>query len=387
MVVQKKVLILNFSNSSTDPRPRRSIDLFKDLNYHVTNVSYGNYFKNNSFYLLIPPKTNSFNRLIRIFLILMASILPSRNLRNVITDYTLNIHKLNNIMLNQNFDLIVVEDLYLLRIAFLVKKRGKVIFDAREYYPRQLDGDLWFDLVERRRRLKVCRDFLSRCDAILTVSKNILTEYQKDFNVDPILYRSTPNYVDIPLKATEPNRIKLVYHGYANRNRKIENYVELAQLLGRHFSIDLYLVGDQKYIQELKNLTSEIINVSVREPVKFENIIETLTQYDIGLAYYGPATLNLKYSLPNKFFEYLQARLMVVAGPSPDMGEIIKQYKCGIVTDSYSVNSLADKILSLTTTDIDNFKEGSQKAAIDLNFEKEKSVLIKVIESLANKII
>jgi glycosyltransferase involved in cell wall biosynthesis len=382
MVVQKRVLILNLSNSSTDPRPRRSIDLFKDLNYHVTNISYDTYYKNDSFYKLIPPNTNSFNRLIRIFLILMASILPSKNLGGILNDYTLNIHKLYKIMSNQNFDLIMVEDLYLLRIAFLVKKRGKVIFDAREYYPRQLDGDLWFDLVERRRRLKVCGDFLSRCDAILTVSKNILTEYQKDFNVDPILYRSTPNYVDLLPKPTEPNRINLVHHGYANRNRKIENYVELAQLLGARFSIDLYLVGDQEYIQELKNLTLEVFNVTIREPVKFENIIETLTQYDIGLAYYEPTVLNLKFALPNKFFEYLQARLMVVAGPSPDMSEIIKQFKCGVVTDSFSVNSLADKILSLTSIDIDILKRGAQKAALDLNFEKEKSVLIKVIESL-----
>jgi glycosyltransferase involved in cell wall biosynthesis len=173
-----------------------------------------------------------------------------------------------------------------------------------------------------------------------------------------------------------------VHHGYANRNRKIENYVELAQLLGARFSIDLYLVGDQEYIQELKNLTLEVFNVTIREPVKFENIIETLTQYDIGLAYYEPTVLNLKFALPNKFFEYLQARLMVVAGPSPDMSEIIKQFKCGVVTDSFSVNSLADKILSLTSIDIDILKRGAQKAALDLNFEKEKSVLIKVIESL-----
>lgn len=384
MSVQKRVLILNLSNSSTDPRPRRSIDLFKDLNYHVTNISYETYYKNDSFYKLIPPNANYFNRLIRIFLILMASIVPSRNLRSIINDYTLNIHKTYKIMPVQNFDLIMVEDLYLLRIAFLIKQQGKVIFDAREYYPRQLDGDLWFDFVEGRRRLKVCRDFLSRCDAILTVSKNIMTKYQKDFNVDPILYRSTPNYVDIPLKTTEPNRIKLVHHGYANRNRKIENYVELAKLLGARYSIDLYLVGDQKYIQEIRNSTSQIFNVSIKEPVKFENIVENLMQYDIGLAFFEPTTFNLKFSLPNKFFEYLQARLIVAVGPSPDMSEIIEQYKCGVKSDIFSVHSLADKILSLTSIDIDNLKNGAQKAALDLNFEKEKSVLIKVIESLTN---
>lgn len=51
----------------------------------------------------------------------------------------------------EKFDLLIVEDIQLLPLAFELKGEGKIL-DAREYYPRQNEGELWFELFEKKRR-------------------------------------------------------------------------------------------------------------------------------------------------------------------------------------------------------------------------------------------
>jgi hypothetical protein len=69
----------------------------------------------------------------------------------------------------------------------------------------------------------------------------------KEFGVDAEVYRSTPLYVDHPVHPTDPERIRMVYHGAANRNRRIENLIEIVSLLDDRFSLDLILTGNLRY--------------------------------------------------------------------------------------------------------------------------------------------
>jgi hypothetical protein len=215
----------------------------------------------------------------------------------------------------------------------------------------------------------------------LTVSKGLIQEYEREFGVRPILFRSVPKYKDIKPRATDSRRIRLVYHGAANKNRKLENLVELATLLDDRFSLDLILVGDHKNINHLTTLTSKIKNVSIKEPVEYQDIIENISQYDIGLAFFEPTTFNLLHALPNKFFEFIQARLMLAVGPSPDMAELVYKYELGIVSDDFTIKSLKNKLNSLTYKDIDKFKSASHRASVELNFENEKDVFLTLLSS------
>ena len=42
--------------------------------------------------------------------------------------------------------------------------------------------------------------------------------------------------------------------------------------------------------------------IKIKEPVEFDELVNSLNSYDIGLFYVEPLTDNLKYCLPNKLF-------------------------------------------------------------------------------------
>ena len=48
--------------------------------------------------------------------------------------------------------------------------------------------------------------------------------------------------------------------------------------------------------------------------------------------------------MPNKFFEYIQARIVPAIGPSPEMARIAREWDCGIVADDYTPEALAAAI-------------------------------------------
>ena len=108
------------------------------------------------------------------------------------------------------------------------------------------------------------------------------------------------------------------------------------------------------------------------------------SNYDIGFFYNEPLTFNLRHSLPNKFFEFIQARLAVAIGPSPDMAFIVNQYGCGIVASSFTVESMADSMNQLTSDHIDVMKKNADKAAKLLNYELECNRFIEILEKIHN---
>ena len=64
--------------------------------------------------------------------------------------------------------------------------------------------------------------------------------------------------------------------------------------------LHLYLVGDQNYINELKQIYLINKKIYFYNPVPFCEIVHTANQYDVGLCYFEPVTFNLKHCLPNK---------------------------------------------------------------------------------------
>ena len=65
--------------------------------------------------------------------------------------------------------------------------------------------------------------------------------------------------------------------------------------------------------------------VSVRRPVGPDELIATLSEFDVGIIFDRPVTRNAELSLPNKLFEYLMAGLAVVAPRLSGMGPLLDE--------------------------------------------------------------
>ena len=117
-------------------------------------------------------------------------------------------------------------------------------------------------------------------------------------------------------------------------------------------------------------------------------ITKAINAYDIGLYMIPPATFNLRMALPNKFFEFIQARLMVAAWPLEEIKPIIDAEGVGLCTDQFTVESMANALTVLTPEEIASAKLRSGLAAnallcAEVNAEKMVAVADELAESVS----
>jgi glycosyltransferase involved in cell wall biosynthesis len=286
----------------------------------------------------------------------------------------------------KNIDLFIVHSLQFLPLALQLKKRmkGAVIFDAHDYHPLQ-QNKLWywkpvvFPLLN-----KFHKCYLPKIDCMITVSETLSMKYYKEYGIKPEVVRNIPFYYPAEFKKTDAGSIKMIYHGYTERYRKLENLIELMRYLNPRYSLDLMLLNiDPPYMNFLEKISKAIsTRINFKKPVKFVEVIPTLANYDIGIYLLGNRDFNLDTCLPSKFFQSIMAGNAVVSGVSPEMGKIIKQYNCGIYIDNINYRQTAYRLNSLTAEEIDRMKQNSLLAAKELNAENEMQKFMDIVKRL-----
>ena len=69
--------------------------------------------------------------------------------------------------------------------------------------------------------------------------------------------------------------------------------------------------------------------IRILPPVKSDDVVYTINQYDIGVFLIPPVNFNYANTLPNKLFDFIQARLGIAIGPTPEMASIVDRYGNG----------------------------------------------------------
>lgn len=264
----------------------------------------------------------------------------------------------------RQFDVIFCDDLVLLPLALENKKEAKVIFDAREFYPMQMEGNFRWRLLFSGFNDWMCKKYLDKPDLCYTVSPGLAKAYENHYGRKFEVLMSCPDKKDIKPSCVSADHIKLVHQGGASRNRKLENMIYMMDYVDSRFTLDLLLCGgDADYAAWLKELASARANVRVPDPIPYESLIEGLADYDIGINFMPPTTMNFQYALPNKLFEAIQARLALAVGPLEEMSRFVQKERIGIVSDDFEPKNIAQCLNRLTKEEIARFKGQSHKAA------------------------
>jgi hypothetical protein len=175
----------------------------------------------------------------------------------------------------------------------------------------------------------------------------------------------------------------MIHHGGINKSRKIENMIYLMDLLDERFTLDfMFVANDQKYLSQLKKLASNKSRINFRDPVSMPEISNTINQYDIGLYLLDASGFNNRMALPNKLFEYIQGRLAVAIWLSPEMARVVKEYNCGVVSDTFTIESIAEVLNNLSGKDIQKLKQNSHQAASTLCAETNRQILLEKVQEL-----
>lgn len=289
---------------------------------------------------------------------------------------------------DRKFDLVVANDIETLPLAAKLKGEAKLIFDAHEYAPRHFEDKLIWRVLFKGFNNYLCRRYIPSADRMLTVSVGLAQEYRKNFDIEPVVLTNASSYHDLAPRKINPDQIKMVHHGAANPSRKIELMIELAKQLDARFTLDLILLSPSSANKKTKAYLDWLVGqidgdrIRILPPVESSKVVATINKYDIGLFLLPPTNFNYQNALPNKLFDFIQARLAVAIGPTPEMAQIVKNHDLGIVSSDFRPGTLATMINALSAEDITRFKENADKASFNLSASTNKTILKKVVSDI-----
>lgn len=280
------------------------------------------------------------------------------------------------------FDLILANDVHAVPVAVTLKPRLGVHADLHEYTTRQQE-EMW-----RYRTFLapyygyLIRRWVRQADSVTTVGVALAKEYQREFGLDCGVVFNAPSRADLPVGAVgEP--VRLVHAGGATPGR-LETILEAMDLVTSGATLDLYLVDvGSGYAAQVAQRYADHPRVTVHDGVPTDQLVATLNGYDVGIHILPPISFNHQYAMPNKLFDFIQARLGVLVGPNPEMAATVTEHHLGWVTEDHTATTVAATIDSLTAESVAAAKAASDRASAVLCAEEQVTGWVEPLARLA----
>lgn len=242
------------------------------------------------------------------------------------------------------------------------------LFHSNEYLPRQFDGSRLFRFVETRYRHVALQSILSKAILTIVEGEAVAREYAAVFGIPKdrfIVMPNMPRYrKDFDRTHLETESINLVHHGALVPERGIELLMDVARNLGSGYHLTLMGPGPPDYLKALKHRAERIGNITILAPVPYDEIVESLNAQDLGLIIFGSPHFHTKYmTVPNKFWECLQARVPVLVSSESAMAEYIRESGCGILSNTTTLEGYVSAIRSISRKEITAMKAVCEEKA------------------------
>jgi len=370
------ILILSFSDLEDDPRVNRQIGLLSG-HYRVTAVGFADPKIDDVEFLRVDSGQKN----------IVSKIFAACKLKLGLFDsYYWNINLVKAVLQllgNRQFDLVIANDLNTLPLAVRLAGKGKVVFDAHEYASLEFEDLAFWRFFFKKYNDALCRLYLPRVHGMWTVCQGIADKYRQTYGVSSVVVTNAPLYHDLQPTEVSDNRVRMIHHGAALPSRKLEIMIDAMRLLDDRYTLDLMLVANtSEYIDQLKARAEGIKGVRFIPPVSMSQLSSFGNDYDVGIFLLPPTNFNYQHALPNKFFEFIQSRLCVAIGPSPEMAYLIKKYDCGIIANEFTAEAMANELKHLSSEKLRHYKQRAHVAAQDLCFDKNSEIVLGMVNKL-----
>ncbi len=281
--------------------------------------------------------------------------------------------------------------------AFL--RRKPVIFDAHEMplFERPL-SELGLSRRWLRKLLGVLLTYIvPRCAGVITVSPPIVEELRSRYGVSEVaLIRNVPEYRAVAKSdrlrqylGLKPEVRIALYQGYLQPNRGLDRLIRAAAFLDP--DIVIVIMGKnrkttQAQLEELIASEGVADRVKIIPSVPYAELLDWTASADIGLNVASPDySLNVRYFLPNKFFEYLMSGLPVLTSSLEAMVDVINTYDVGQVLPSLVPADIGEAINKMLADPAGLARKRSnalEAARKEFYWEKESSRLIDLYQGI-----
>lgn len=286
----------------------------------------------------------------------------------------------------RSFDVVISNDLDTAGVAVALYGGERVHCDLHEYWP-ELHGENAAWMRHRSQLYRwLLRAYVRRAASATTVSSRIAEEYRRVFGLDVRVVTNASPHQDLAVGAVS-DPLRLVYSGAGDGERGLESLVKAAARTTTPVELDLYLVSmAPEYRRSLQELIDrEKSPTRIREPLPYTELVPTLNTYDIGIYQPKPINLNHAFALPNKVFDFVQARLALVIGPAEEMARVVEEHGIGVVTADFSTDSLRQALDALEPEDVARWKEASDRASAALSAEAQQQVWVDAVRAIVER--
>lgn len=295
------------------------------------------------------------------------------------------VREATRLLKGRRFDVALANDVDTVPLAIDVVGASRVHADLHEYFPGIHETSTVLGRRQASYLTWLVRRYASRARSSTTVGDGIAIAYRQ-FGLDPgVVTNATPKADLVPTPVSQP--IRLVHSGNAQPSRQLELVMDAVAQTTANVTLDLYLMpNDVVYLEQLTALAKALgPRVQLREPVPQVELVDRLNAYDVGLHVLPPSSFNNANALPNKFFDYVQARLGLIIGPSPEMSRRLEEYGFGAVASDFTVQAVREVLDGLTITTVTEWKARSDTAAESLSATSQIEIWRAAISRIASE--
>ncbi len=285
-------------------------------------------------------------------------------------------------------DLVVANDARALPVAHRLAGDAPVWADMHEWAAEEFSHDRVWRTFVAPLMAHNCATYLPRSAAVTTVCDALAQRYDAAYGVRTQVVRNAGAWVDLHPSPVADDHLRLVHSGGAQAGRYIDLLIRATVALGARFSLDLFLVpgGDGgRHLTYLRELAGGNERVRFHDPVPPAELPFAMNACDVGVFCMPPINVNARYALPNKFFDFVQARLAVAVGPAEEMARLTRDLGLGPVSEDFSEASFTAALDRLDAPAVREFKAAAHRHARELSSERDEQVELDLVTRLVGR--
>lgn len=253
----------------------------------------------------------------------------------------------------------------------------KLFFDAHEYFT-EMEEVVTRPFIQRAWKT-VEKLFLPHIDAGYTISEGYRDLYRKDYGIKLEVIRNVSVLDDSPSMPRGTKNKTIIYQGVLNVGRGLEEAIAAMSTLPE---MQLHIYGEGPIMDKLEtqikdlHLQNRVLLKGFCTPAQLRR--KTRNAW-LGLTLFSETGLHHKYSLANRFFDYLHAGIPQLACDFPEYRKFNKENEVAVLVERLEPSILAEKIRMLDQSPEKHQRlvENCIKAREQHNWQKESEKLIR----------
>jgi glycosyltransferase involved in cell wall biosynthesis len=270
-------------------------------------------------------------------------------------------------------------------------QRAALIYDARELETGRNFGSSRVAPLYRWLWPLPERLFIRRANAVITVSEGIAGELSRLYrvprphvlvNCPPAQPARASNRLRAELSIPAEMKIALT-QGALVAGRGIEPFLQAVQMLPDVAGV---VLGEGPLLPELRRQVESgaLRRVYLPGRVPSDALLSYTASADLGAVLIQNTCRSHYFSLPNKLFECIQARLPVVASDLPDIAALVREYDLGELTNPEDPQAIAAAMRRLLDDPqrLEQARRNCNRAAALFHWEREGEKLLAIYRGL-----